>query len=70
MVDFIDPDLIIETLTRNKPFKEYSIRELSRVIQERIDSAIIQVKDKGASRVKIYVNEQGKVKVKASKRAA
>ncbi|MCP4915119.1 MAG: ATP-dependent Clp protease ATP-binding subunit [Oligoflexia bacterium] len=69
-VDFIDPDLIIETLTRNEPFKEYGVRELSRVIQERMDSAIIQVKDKGASRVKIYVNEQGKVKVKASRRAA
>lgn len=69
-VDFVDPNLVIDALTRNEPYREYGVRELSRVIQERMDSAIISVKEKGADRVKILTTDDGKVRVKVARRAA
>jgi ATP-dependent Clp protease ATP-binding subunit ClpC len=57
-VGYTDPELILDAVKRNQDFAEYGVRQLGRFIREKTETAIIQAKRSGATKVSLRVGSR------------
>lgn len=54
-VTYASPELILQAMHRNNEFKEYGVRQMSRMIQDLTDASIQQARGGGAKKVRLAI---------------
>jgi len=60
---YIDAHIIYEAMKANTKVEEFGIRELKRIIDDRLAGAMVAAKDAGATSIKLDINEEGVLEV-------
>lgn len=55
-VTYTSPEILLEAMRKNDDFKEYGVRQLSRLIQDLTDSSIQEARKSGAGKVRLDIN--------------
>lgn len=62
-LEYIDPELIFETVARNEEVKRYGVRELVRILENMLADELIATSRAGAIKARLEVSEDGQLVV-------
>lgn len=61
-VEYASPEVLLDAMKQNVEFKEYGVRQLSRLIQDQTDASIQEARRHGIVRVRLDIDGTGRLK--------
>ncbi|MEA2624838.1 MAG: ATP-dependent Clp protease ATP-binding subunit ClpC [Candidatus Binatota bacterium] len=63
---YVDPQFIVEAMSKGNKLSKFGVRELDRVINEMLGESMLAAKEAGVARVRLFVDEDGTMRIGAA----